>query len=197
MAKKTDTIAYNTDLKFTAEQSGVLIEMASGDQNPTQKMSQVANHILATVADGGLLLTSKEVQRIVDATGVDPETGEDIVKVLSEATQMEEGCHKVSVRIDPSYYPAYEEIATMQERPVVALFQEVMDMGLEQEWAYQLTPGQRPATILMRPEDKAELEEMLDGKFQTGTELAALVRKALGTDGLFDDVIASNVGQEA
>lgn len=200
MAKKSDVITYNLDLPLKSEQASALLEMAVENPDATtdaQKIGGIALQLLRDQADGGLMIRPGEMQRITEATGVDPECGEDLVQVLSGATGVEEGKHRVAVLIDPSYYPAYQEIAAIQERPVEALFQEAIDAALEQEWVYQLKPEQAPARILMPPSIKEELEQLLDGKFSTGTELAALVKKAIGGDGLFgEDAAESNVGHE-
>ena len=117
--------------------------------------------------------------------------------MISEGTGITEGKHKVTVLIDPSYWPAYEEIARVSGQTPEVLLQETVDTILEREWVYEIDPGHRPVRILMSPPEKRDLEELLESPFSSGSELLALIRKALGGGaGLFGELEPPNVSQE-
>jgi hypothetical protein len=196
--KTPESVTFSVEIPVAKEHMPVLAELCQDKSlNDPQIVQALAYTSLLEMGRGGLLLRADEVKRIEDASGVSLGCGEDILPYLSEQTGIEEGCIKVSVRIDPSYEAPYREIAAMQQRPIEELFQEAMDMVLANEWAYEIPVGERPIHILMPPAAKQELEEILGAKFSTGMDLAALVKKSLGgSAGLFDDLSPSNVGHE-
>ncbi len=201
MARKTDkadTVVFSSEISLSRDHVSALVEMCDDKTlNQHQVVEALALTCLTQLADGGMLLLASEMQRITDATGISPINGEELIPYLSASTGREEGKLKVSVLIDPAYEESYAEIAKMQDRDIEELFQEGMDMVLANEWAYEIPSERRPIHVLMPPQAKAELEEILGEPFSTGSDLAKLVKKALGgSAGLFDDdLTSSNVGQ--
>jgi hypothetical protein len=194
MARTNDKIV-NVDLALSTERFETIKAMVENEAlTDTQKIGGVALSLLQDLADGGLMLKAEEVARIATATGLDPECGEDLIEAISAGTGREEGSLKVFILIDPSYEMAYQEIADMRGQPIQQLFQDLMDFVIAQQWVNDLPSEKQPVAVLMTPEDKAELEKLLGGKFQTGTDLAGLVKKLVAdsTD-LFADVPGADV----
>ena len=176
-----DTVIYTIDVRLTPTQAQDIIERIDAPtMTDARRVARVAEVFLTQIADGGMLISPHGITRIREACGVDPETEEEIVALISEGTGITEGKHKVTVLIDPSYWPAYEEIARVSGQTPETLLQETVDTILEREWVYEIDPGHRPVRILMAPPEKRDLEELLDGQFNSGGELLGLIRKALG-----------------
>ena len=176
-----DTVIYTIDVRLTPTQAQDIIERIDAPtMTDARRVARVAEVFLTQIADGGMLISPHGITRIREACGADPETEEEIVALISEGTGITEGKHKVTVLIDPSYWPAYEEIARVSGQTPEALLQETVDTILEREWVYEIDPGHRPVRILMAPPEKRDLEELLDGQFNSGGELLGLIRKALG-----------------
>ena len=176
-----DTAIYTIDVRLTPTQAQDIIERIDAPtMTDARRVARVAEVFLTQIADGGMLISPHGITRIREACGVDPETEEEIVALISEGTGITEGKHKVVVLIDPSYWPAYEEIARVSGQTPETLLQETVDTILEREWVYEIDPGHRPVRILMAPPEKRDLEELLDGQFNSGGELLGLIRKALG-----------------
>jgi hypothetical protein len=165
----------NFDVQLREEYIPILGAKMAGPDGMTdvQKIRDMAETVLEQIAQGGIVLDPDEVQRITDSTGVPFASGDDLVPFLSERSAMVDGKHRVTVLIDPANYPAYEELAKVQERTVDELMQEVVDMVQENEWVYELHP--RPRHILMTEADAKLLEELAGGKFSTGADLAQLL----------------------
>ena len=159
----------------------------------------MTEEILTQMATGGVMFSPEEVKLVLDSTGVQLGTAEDLIPYISDVAGMVDGKHRVTVLIDPANYPAYEELARTQERTVDALMQEVVDAVQENEWVYELHP--RPHHVLMTEKGAERLAEILGSTFNTGTELADLIEKKLAppaeedAGSLFAET-ASNVGRE-
>ena len=196
---KPEQKIFNIDVRLTPTQAKDIIERIDAPtMTDARRVARVAEVFLTQIADGGMLISPHGITRIREACGVDPETEEEIVALISEGTGITEGKHKVTVLIDPSYWPAYEEIARVSGQTPETLLQETVDTILEREWVYEIDPGHRPVRILMAPPEKRDLEELLDGQFNSGGELLGLIRKALGGGAeLFAELQPSNVGLEA
>jgi len=202
MAKKTtDTVRLNFEVELKAEYLPVLAAQMEGPETMTkaQKIRDMAEQALTELATGGVMFTPDEVKLVHDSTGVTLSTAEELIPFIVDIAAMEDGFHVVKVKIDPEYYRAYEEIAQGRESTVDTIVQEITDQVIRDGWIEELRPY--PRHVVMNEAAAAELEEVLGGKFQTGTELLDLVRKKLEspaeeeTGGLFDDD-ASNVGAE-
>ena len=181
--KAAQEVKLLTTLELTNEQYSALASMTTGDQPDSEKAQSVVLKLVRDVADGGLLLTPDEVARITDATGVDPSCGEDLIPYLSAGSGIEEGCHIFKAAIDPVYMTRLEEIAGFREWPIQQVVQEMVDHCLENNWYEEITD--QPRHVRMTEDDVKALEEVLEGKFSTGTELAELIKGLTSGSGLF------------
>lgn len=179
MAKQRETI-INVDVPLSDAQLKVLAEGALGEGTPADKVRGVTVTIMQQLADGGMMLSPLDMKKIVQSTGIDPASGSDLLPFLAKGTGRRDGMRIVEVVLDPVYESAYEEIAKFQGRTLDDLFNDVVRQILDNEWVYEVNP--RPAAVLMAPEDKAELEDLLGAKFENGTALIKLLRNALGAD---------------
>jgi len=206
MASKTTDVIFPVEIRLKATDipkiTGLVTEPGLSD---SQKIQVVARDLMDDVVEGGMMVTGEQLQLIEDSTGIEA-TKEGIAAVLpflTEKSGMEDGFHIVKAKIDPAYYAGYEEIAKAQDKTVDEIVQDVFDAVQANEWVYEIHP--RPECVLMPPAAKAELEELLGEKFQTGTDLLAACRRALSPSSLFDEVpeeeelvpepVVSNVGQ--
>jgi hypothetical protein len=191
------TVRFNLQVDLDQEQIPVLTGLVAGDQNDTQKLVTLVSSLLKDTWGGGLMLSPEEMARITEATGLDPESGEDLIPLLSEAAGRSEGKLSFRVSVDPVYEEYYREPAEMQGRTVQELIQEIVDTVMDGD-PLQYNVGSLagyPEVIRMTQNDKAALEKLLGAKFQTGTDLAKLIQESLG-GGLFEEIAESNVGQE-
>ena len=190
--KTTDTTKiFNLDLPITEANCKKITAMIEReDLSEAQKVGGVALQLLNDLAEGGMMLKSDDMEAIRQATGIDVESGADLIAPLSEATSRKSGMLMIPYYVDPSVEAAYQNIADMQSRTVQELFQEVTDFVIENEMVYNLLPQQRPDAVYMTPAARAELVGVLEGEFSNGTELAKLVKKFIGADGLFEGVFA-------
>ncbi len=204
MAKKpTDTVRMSFEIELKAEHIPLLealIETPPGTtMSPMQKIRDITEDLLTQMAGGAVVFSPEEVQQVADSTGVTLTNADDLIPYITEVSGMVDGMHRVVVLIDPANFPAYEELARTQERSVDDLMQETVDMVQSNDWVYELHP--RPRTVLMTEAAAAELEAILGAKFQTGSELAELVRQHLAPKeetavDLFE-ADQTNVGAEA
>ena len=150
------------------------------------------------------MFTPDEVAQVEQSTGVVLSTADELIPFITDKAGMEGGMHIVKVGIDPEYYRAYSEIAEGRESTVNQIVQEITDQVIRDGWIEELRPY--PRHVVMNEADSAELEAVLGGKFQTGTELIALLRAKLAppaeeeASDLFaddvDDTVSSNVGAQ-
>ena len=208
MAKKTaDTVRLSFEVELKAEYLPILAEQMEGPATMTeaQKIRDMAEQALVHMATGGVMFTPEEVKMVEDSTGVVLSTAEELIPFIVDGAAMEEGFHVVRVKIDPEYFRAYEEIAQGRESTVDAIVQEITDQVIRDGWVEEIRPY--PRHVIMNEADAAELEAVLGGKFQTGTDLIKLLRVKLVPEvedepsNLFaDDLeladVASNVGLE-
>ncbi len=190
MPKKVDqpvtsqpNVILPMEVALSAGQVKYLASMVSGD-NQEPEIRKAQSVILRLIDDqtaGGLMLNVREVKRITDSTGLDPSCGEDLLPFLQAGTGRTDGCLTVPVKVDPAYEPGLQDIATVRGTDIAGVLRDTVHMVLDNSW-YEHLPVQ-PAHIMMTEADHAGMQELLGGKFTNGTELAALIRKALNTEG--------------
>lgn len=196
MAKPKPTEAlkiFNVDLPLTEGQAQKIYELVTEEGlTEAQKIGGVALGLLQHQAEGGLMLKSAEIDAIEQCTGVALEEGIDLIPILSEATGRVEGKLMIPYYVDPADEAGYQAIADAQGRSIEEVFQEITTYVMDNEMVYNVMPPNRPEAVYMLPATKQELEGILEGTFSNGTELAALVKKFIGADGLFEGVFASS-----
>lgn len=174
------------ELTLNAQQMAYLASMVASEDSEFRKVQSVILRLVEDQAAGGLMLKPGEVKRITDSTGLDPSCGADLLPFLQVGTGRADGCRTVTVAVDPAYEEALKEVARVRGWEVDQIVKETLQVAFDNEW-YEHLPWQ-PERVLMTKEDKAGIEELLGGKFATGTELAALIRKTIGADaGLFTE----------
>ncbi len=155
--------------------------VAHSEDSDFRKVQSVILRLVEDQAAGGLMLRAEEVKRITDSTGLDPSCGADLMPFLQAGTGRAEGCLTCVVPLDPAYEEAVREVARVRGCQAEDIIRDMLHVGFMQEW-YEHLPEQ-PEHVLMTKADKKSLEELLGEKFTYGTELASMVRKALGAEG--------------
>lgn len=195
-AKKEATVIIQMEIPLTQEQISYLSEMTDEGDTPIRRVKSVIMSLIEDQAGGGLMLDPGVVRKITDSTGVDPASGEDLIPFLAHGTGRIEGCRVATIKIDPAYEPALQEIATLRQMDIDAIVKETLEVCFDNEW-YEHLPT-RVRQVLMSEADHADLSGLLGKTFTTGTELAELVRKATGaTGGLFTEPETEPAGATA
>lgn len=194
MAKRTDKTVFAIELELNNSEIPVLESMVDGEAPRSAKIKAVAEQLLSQQAGGGMMLVPEEMSRIREATGIDPNTGEDLIPFLSAGSGILEGKHTFQIQVDPAHFPGYEEAAFAQGRDVKELFQDVINQALDDDWMGQMVL-RPPDIIRFTQDDRAALTKLLGEPFATGTELAELVKKALlsENDSAFADLLEGTV----
>jgi hypothetical protein len=169
---------FNMDLSIPVDMVPKILEMEMREEfNEGQRIGIVALGALMDFANGGIMLAPEELDRMVEATGIErPTCGEDIVALLSESTGMKEGKHDFHVTIDPVYMALYEEPARIQGRETGDLMQEIVDSVFDNDALGYLVSG-TPRIMRMLEKDYQALKDLLGKDFDNGTDLARLVHK--------------------
>ncbi len=133
MAKSTKptNVQVNLELSIPIKDYEVFEEVAP-DSVPEYLNTCVANY-LSAYADGGLMLSGKDIQDMSDALGGDVTSSADIVNAVRNSVPEEDGqaCYKVV--IDPSLKPSIEEMADFQGVSV--------DQWMTNCWSHIITNG--------------------------------------------------------
>ena len=175
MAGKT----FNVDITLSDEEIASVCDQIEADAvSDVQKVRIAAIKLVQGLAQGGLMLWPIEVQKIEESTGVSLGTGDDLLPYLSAATGLENGLYTYKAQIDPIYHQRMEEISQIRGWSVQQMIDEMILACLENNW-YESIPDQ-PDRILMTAESRKELQELLGQKFDSGTELAELIKQFLG-----------------
>lgn len=182
-------ITLAMEIELQPRQVAYLASMVPGDNTETdiRKAQSIILRLVEDQADGGLMLKAGEVKLIRDSTGVDPSCGADLLPFVQATTGRADGCLTINTKVDPAFEAGLQEIATMRGVEIAELIRDTVQYGWFNNW-YETLP-QLPRQVLMTEADQAGLEELLGGKFSTGTELAALVRRFTGAEGgLFNEL---------
>lgn len=187
MAKGAETLIFKVPIRLSDTKVAYLAKMnPNGDQPVDESAAAVICKMAEELANGGMILTSSEIQRIIQATGLDPSCGEDLLPFLSAATGFEDGMHVVKCLIDPVWWPGIVQVAEYRGWSPEQVIHETLDWCLDNQH-YEHLP-EIPRHVLMSEKDVKELEEVLGGKFTSGCDLAAQIKKLVGGGGLFDEV---------
>lgn len=193
MAKKVDfpsasapQVLLPMEIPLAAQQVKYLASMVDSANTDTD-VRKAQSAILRLIEDqtaGGLMLNVQEVKRITDSTGLDPSCGADLLPFLQASTGRKDGCRTITIKVDPAYEPALQDIASVRGMDIESICRDTMQVCFDNSW-YEHLPIQ-PRHIMVTEADHAWLEDALGAKFVTGTDLVNLVRKLMGGEsGLF------------
>lgn len=178
-APPPEVVRVMLELHLKPEDYAALLETQGvAGSNDLERVRNMAARLLVDQARGGLMIDPRTMQHIQEATGLDPATGEDLLPYLSAATGREEGRLTLKVHIDPEYELALANIAQGRGVTSEELFDGVVQQVLDNGWWEIVDPA--PEHVLMNSADKAQLEDLLGGKFTTGRDLVGLIRRVLG-----------------
>ena len=183
--KESADVILHIPLKMSQTRLDALCGVIDGDALATDKIASCATRVLESLADGGLLLEPQQVKSIEESTGQQVASAEDLLPLVEAGAGRAHGKLTVIAEIDPCYEETMQNMADFQGCSKEEVAQRCFDEALDQGWLTgEITPS--PARVLMSAEDKKALVEVLGGDFDNGTELAALVMKALNPTVTFD-----------
>jgi hypothetical protein len=155
-----------------------------------RKIGGVALNCLNELAAGAVVVTGEEIENIRQNTGIEIEEPEEFLAYIQEATGRKNGMLMVPYFIDPADQPPLQEIADMRGCPIAEVVTDVLDFVRDNGMVHNIAPEKRAQAVLMTPAQKLELETMMGGTFETGTDLYHLIKKFNGADDLFNEVYA-------
>jgi hypothetical protein len=180
---------FSLELALDGRVADTILRMADENLEPevrnrltdVLKIGGAAKGVLERIAAGGFILDGDEIDRLVEATGIDrPECGEDLVDICSRATGIEEGKFVIPVAIDPAYVEYLKQPAEIQGISLNQLLQDAIDYIMDNDvLGYMVTSG-TPHVMRMGDADYQALKEVLGEDFDTGTKLAQLYKKLIG-----------------
>ena len=186
MAKKSnqEEVRIVAELRLTADQVANIAKLMGGEGTETEKVVAAAQGTLQDIAGGGLVLTGKDISVIEQSAGVSIGNVDDVLEMAESSTGRKGGKLAGWWEVDPTYEETITQMAEFQGREVHELVQSTIDTCVDNGWLYgEVVPN--PERVLMPPDAKKELEELLKGQFSNGSELANLIREALGVNSTF------------
>jgi hypothetical protein len=114
------------------------------DVSPSEVISNRATQCLETIASGGVLLTPDQVAEIEKAGKTTVNRGQDIVSAVQKGHGISEGAAVFPIKLDPEFLGPLQLRADECGRTMQDLMNDMVDIGLENNWVYGLSfDGQR------------------------------------------------------
>jgi len=172
---------FSLDIGLDPKHVKALVESLPGNDSKTMKLAALAMGTMEDLATGGILLPPLVVRQLTESLGR-PVAVEDIVEQFQRGTSRIEGKIEVRFPIDPADEEPLRDSAQFNGfllpdgRPDVnAYLKNLWDTAMDHGWLHQHVSGTK--RVLMLPQDYENLEKLLGGSFENGTELAALIQK--------------------
>lgn len=175
-----------TEISLSETRIERLCKAVGPDMPVAETITGIAIHALEAIADGGIMLTPADVDLMSQSIGQPVLGVEDILPLVESGAGMRGGHHRYWVDFDPVDYPVLAQRAEFQGVSVEEICQRVMDEVRDNGWFFEVNPSTQ--RVLMTKEDKTELEGLLGKGFSNGTELAVLIKEALGASSPFSDL---------
>ena len=121
------------------------------------KLSSVAAGLLEQLAEGGIMLSVEDVQRLRD-TGHEVEDAADIVEMAETGIGFKRGQFVFAAEIDPEVLPALREYAAQCGVTLEELGTQTINFAIDQGWVWE-TPY-RYRAIRLQPESNKAIAEM-------------------------------------
>lgn len=165
-----------------------ILEAIPGADSPAVKIQAAIDGLLEDMSEGGLMLAGEDMVRINECLKGNVD-GESIAAAVEMANNMDLGQVVVRYKVDPSYMPALQEIADMQETDVHALVQNALDYAFDQGWIYEMDA--KPRSVFVSREDDAVLAELLGNAEYTGADLVAWLKRegVIASAEFFDNLV--------
>lgn len=146
------------------------------NKDPVTAMNEWCLAFLKEIANGGILLGSKDIETMERSAGADVSCAKDVVNIVLSAKGKEDGQLTVRVQIDPAWQLAVEENAESQGWTVEEMLTNLVNWCLGNGMGYALTPSQG-ACIPLDENDYKSLSEFCGKKDFTSKDLLASIRK--------------------
>lgn len=155
-------------------------EAIRGDMPTVEKVAGVASDLLNKLADGGMMLSPQDVEKIHTAIG--DFTPDALIAAVDKTAHRRGGAVVAEWVVDPSWVGPLEEISKQQGSSLQALIQDMMNTAVANQWFYSITP--EPATLRMTAADNEFLKEALGmERFSTADIIHLLKAKIEEADG--------------
>lgn len=171
MAKK---VRISVDVELTEEQAKFLCDQIEGPESAAYKISGIARSAIQDFAEGGMMLDAQVTQQVLALTGP-IESTQEIVTFIERGQSREDGRLVGKWRIDPTYETPLREIAENQGLTVDMVVQNLMDWGVGQGWAYQMSPD--TVVVFFTKDDHRAVSDIVGVPYMTGTHIADWMRK--------------------
>lgn len=173
---KTPEITAGIDVTISEAQRSRLCAMAA-DSRPSEALSGIATGLLQDLADGGMMLNGRTVDRIAAALSDSGFGEEALIKVVEKGVRRFGQASIVDYAIDPIYISPLEEWSKSNGRTVQELVQDCMSICFDNEYFYSLDFERRP--LYLTVEQYRELAEMMGKELIFGADLFEFIRKSL------------------
>jgi hypothetical protein len=113
-----------------------LRDQAGKDFELGRELTRLAKYFIAQHADGGMMMTKRDLDALENACGKVFQSPREIVDVVSAAMGREQGQYTIKANVDPAFIEPLKEIAAFQNCTVDELLQNCINMALQNGWLY-------------------------------------------------------------
>jgi hypothetical protein len=137
-------------------------------------LSSQVQQFLENRADGALVLKPEHIAKIEEVTGKKIKNAQDVVTAALVPAGQDESGSIIKVHIDPTWMGPLAERAKEMGLTVDYLLSDLIQLGLESNWAYGLDASYKPPVYL----PNYGIVEELTGKLRpTGAEVEQAIRE--------------------
>lgn len=174
MATKKET-QFALNIAIRDDRAQRLDEGISADVGLGEKVSGAAVDLLNKLADGGMMLTPLEVQKLRTALGEFDSAA--VVAAAEKASGTRGGAVVVEWQVDPSWTGSLTDTARQQGMTLNQLAQQMMDTAVDRGWFYEMTVD--PRRLLVSAKTDAYFREVLGRDVYNADDLMRLVKEKI------------------
>jgi hypothetical protein len=161
-----------------SERTREFFETAAGR---SKNLTAAAADALREVANGGVLLTRKDISEIEQSTGVKLRTAAQVRRNIERTSKTKDGKMSLTWNPDPVYNAQLKEMAEMRGSTVYDILQDCMDWVIGEGWPFDLNP--EPVDLKVTPHQASYLRSLMDIEDDTplrGADIIGFLRETVG-----------------
>jgi hypothetical protein len=109
--------------------------------NPVEAMKSACYDFLEQLAEGGIMLSPQDTEKIAKNYGKGLHSARDVVKATEAQAGLEDGLPTYKFSLDPAWTPPLEQRARDMGTTLADLMRMSIDMALENNWLYGVQSG--------------------------------------------------------
>lgn len=174
MSNKNETMNLALEVGIKRGDYETICSHIKDKQSVNQTIAALVNKFLTQYSQGGILLSSNDVDYLSKITGEEINDPAQIAEYIETATKRKGGSHTIEVSLDPAYWPVLEARGLEAGMTTDEVASDCVNLCFDSGWLYDPLPGR--LVIGLTEKQRAEFVQITGKQNLVAEDVLSLIR---------------------